>query len=198
MSIFYALICVTSLVLQSLISLNIHNQSQSVNLISPVYFTHGGMWYVVPDQEIDADAVTRNYLEFNSGQDISEGALAYRIQEQYIESDKHAQYESKRIQLLVAWRIEHTNGLHVRALLVEHDKEFNWDEDKLRRLYQKYWHLLDAQIDPIKSKWLLNETTVLEIEVKVMSGGYRWDIFISEEKKVENNIERPLWIDAEG
>jgi hypothetical protein len=196
---------VASLVLQSPISLNIHNQGQSINLTSPVYSIHGGKWHVVPDQEIDVNAVMRNRIEFDSGQDILEGALVYRLQKmetsfseikrgtqkKRAKIDKPIQDESKHIQLLVAWHVEHTKELRVRALLVEHDGEL--DEDKLRILHQKYWHLFNAQIDPIKSNWQLNDTTVLTTTITAMNGGCRWNISIAEEKG--SNDKRPLWFD---
>jgi hypothetical protein len=80
-------------------------------------------------------------------------------------------------------------------LLVEHDKEFNLNEDKLRRLYQKYWHLLKAQVDPNRSNWMLNDTTMLKITVDVVNGGYKWNILVSKGKG--DDFKRPLWIDAE-
>jgi hypothetical protein len=154
---------------------------------------HGGMWNVIPDQGTDVNTVMRSCLEFDTEQDILEGALVYKVQRQHVESNEFIQDESKSIQLLVAWHIEHTEGLHVRALLVEHDKKL--DEDRLRRLYQKYWPLLKAQVNPNRSDWLLNNTTILVTTVNVMNGGYKWDVFIFEGKG--NDVERPLWIDAE-
>jgi hypothetical protein len=186
-------ICVVSLALQSPVLLNIYNQFQGINLSSPVYFIHGGRWHVTPDQEIDADVVMRNYIEFDSGHDILEGALVYRIQRQHVEYDKSAQDKSKSIQLLVAWHVEHTKKLDVRAVLVEHEKELN--EDKLRRLHQKYWHLFKGFASYIKSNRLLDDATVLGITVKTMNGGYRRDIFIS--KGIKSNVLRPLWFDTE-
>jgi hypothetical protein len=186
-------ICVVSLALQSSVSLNIYNQYQGINLTSPAYFIHGGRWHVTPDQEIDADVVMRNYIEFDSGHDILEGALVYRIQRQHVEYDKSAQDKSKSIQLLVAWHVEHTKKLDVRAVLVEHEKELN--EDKLRRLHQKYWHLFKGFASYIKSNRLLDDATVLGITVKTMNGGYRRDIFIS--KGIKSNVLRPLWFDTE-
>jgi hypothetical protein len=100
--------------------------------------------------------------------------------------------ESKQTQLLVVWNGKHTEGLHVRALLIEHDWEL--DEEKLRKLHQRHWHLLETQVDTIKSKWLLNDTTVLETSVNVMNEGHRWDIYISE--GIGDNVNRPLWINT--
>jgi hypothetical protein len=187
------LICIFSLALQSSVSLNIHNHCQDINLISPIYFIRGGKWHVIPEQKIDMNAVVRNHFESDSGQDILEGALVYRIQRQHAESGGFVRDESKSIQFLVAWHIEHTQKLCVRALLVENDREL--DEDKLIKLHQKYWHLLDEWVNPIGSNWLLNDTTALATSVKVMNGDYRWDIFISGGTK--DNIKRPLWIDVE-
>jgi hypothetical protein len=174
--------------------LNIHNRCQDINLTSPVYFIHGGRWHVIPDQEIDVSDVMWDYLEFDSEQDILEGALVYRIQRQNIESDELDQGESKNIQLLVAWCGEYTKGLHVRAFLVEHDSEL--DKDKLKRLYRKYWHSLDVWDGLIGSNWLLDNETVLMAASIVMNGGYKWSIFIYEEM-TEDCIIRPLWMDAE-
>jgi hypothetical protein len=190
------LICVVSLVLQSPILLNIYNGCLYINLISPVYFIHGGKWHVVPDPRIDVMVAMQNRLEFNSGQNILEGALVYEIQRKNTGSGGFIQNESRSIQLLVAWHIEYTKGLEVRALLVEHDNNFNWDEDKLRRLYQTCWHPLDAWGDFITSDWLLNDAIVLAAAVYVRNGGYRWDIVICEREGTAA-IERPLWVDAE-
>jgi hypothetical protein len=156
---------------------------------------YGGRWNIIPDQEADVSTVMRNCFEFDPGQDILEGALVYGVQRQHIESNELIQDEPKSTQLLVAWHVEHTEGLHVRALLVEHDKEFNLDKDEVRRLYQKYWPLLKAQVNSNRSNWLLNDTTMLATKVDVMNGGYRWDVFVFEGKG--DNAERPLWIDTE-
>jgi hypothetical protein len=195
MLIFPVLICAVSLILHAPISLNIYNQSQIVNLSSPAYFTHGGRWHVIPNQEIDVNAVTRNRLEFNSGQDILKGVLVYRIQRKHAESDKSAQDESKHIWLLVAWYAKHTKGLHVRALLVEHDKELDWNEDGLMKLHQDCWQPLNVWVNPIESNWQLDDATVLATTIKAMNRGYGWDIFISEGKR--DNVKKPLRMDAQ-
>jgi hypothetical protein len=177
MSIFYVLIYIFSLTLQSLVSLNIHNQCQNISLTSPVYFIRGGKWRVAPDREIDVNAVMQNHIEFDAGQDILEGFLAYRIQRKHADSN---QSELKRIWLLVALHGDQTKGLHVHALVVEHNKRF--DKDRLKRLYKKHRYLLKTRANITKSNWVLDDTTMLTT-FEIMNGGDRWDIFISEEKK---------------
>jgi hypothetical protein len=132
MSIFSVLTCVVSFALQSPVSLNIYNLCQNINLISPVYFIHGGRWDAVPDHEIGANAIMSRCIKFDSGQDILEGALVYKIQRKHVEP---TQDELKDIWLLAAWNGKHIKELHVCTLLVEHNKRL--DKDKLRRLYQK-------------------------------------------------------------
>jgi hypothetical protein len=234
---FSALICVVSLALQSQVSLNIYNRCCDMDLISPVYFVHGGEWNVIPDHKIGINAIMRSRLELDFGWDILEGALIYRIhkytapnefiqdesehqpqtnnltssdyfthdEESYVVPDLEAyddddvmsdliRDEPKCIQLLVTWYGKHARELYVRALLIEHDQKFNWDKDKLRRLYQKYWHVLETQFDTIKNKWLLCDTTVLATAVKVMNGGRRWNILIS--KGTKYNVKRLLWVNT--
>jgi hypothetical protein len=80
---------------------------------------HGGKWHVTPCQEIDVDAMMQNRIEFYSRKGILEGALVYRIQKRHTESDETAEDKPRSVQLLVAWHVDHTKGLNVRALLVE-------------------------------------------------------------------------------
>jgi glutamate synthase domain-containing protein 3 len=139
---------------------------------------YGGRLYVAPDQKIDVNAVMRNHIEVDAKQNILEGALAYRIKRKHVES---TQDESKRIWFLVAWKGVHTKGLYVRALVIERNKKLN--EDRLMDLYQKHWPSLKAQDDATKSNWTLNNMTMLTTKIKVTNRGYRWNIFIFEEKK---------------
>jgi hypothetical protein len=195
MFIFSLLIYIVSLVLQSPVLLNIYiyNRCQNINLTSLIYFTHDERWHKVPYPKADVIDVMRNRVEFGSGQNILEEALIYRLQKiQYAESDKFVHNESKKVQLLVAWRVEHTRELHARALLVEYVRKLN--EDRLRRLYQKCRDSLKVQINPIRNNWILDDTTVLTTRIRAMDGGYGWDILIS--KGAKNNVERPLRINV--
>jgi hypothetical protein len=163
------LICVASLVLQSSISLNIYNQSKDINLTAPIYFIYGGKWHVIPGRRIDVNTVMRCRFEIDSGQDTLEGILAYKIQMRHAKSGELIQDESRRIWLLVAWYAEYANGFHVRALLVEDNREL--DKSKLRQLHQRHWHLLNTQVDSDRNDWQLNDTTALVTKIKVMNGG---------------------------
>src|SRR5690606_18870743 len=120
-----------SFALQSLVSLNIHNQCKTIKLTSPIYFIHGGKWHVAPDQKIHANAVVSNRIEFDAKQDILEGTLVYKIQRKHVAS---ARDESKHNWFLIAWHSEHIRELHVRSLVIEYNKRL--DEDRLKKMYQ--------------------------------------------------------------
>jgi hypothetical protein len=174
----FVLIYVVSFALISLVSLSIHNQCRYINMTSPVYFIHGGRWPVLPDQEIDVNAVMRNRIEFNFGQDKLEGALAYRTQRKHAE---FAQDESKPIWPLIVWNGEYAKELHVHTLLVGYNKEL--DEYRLRKLYRKRWPLLKERANATGDSCTLNDTTKLVTTIKVTNRGYEWNIFISGERK---------------
>jgi hypothetical protein len=137
---------------------------------------HGGKWRAALDQEISVNVTMQNRIEFDAKQDILKGALVYKIQ--HIEAD---QDESTHNWLLIAWHSEYTSGSHVRALVVEYNKQL--DGDRLRRLYEKRWDSLRAQDNATGGSWSLNDTTKLVTTVNVTNGGYKWDISISEETK---------------
>jgi hypothetical protein len=187
---------VISFALESPVLLNIYNQCQGINLISPVCFLGSGKCVgVVLEQKIDAFCAGRNFFMFYPGQDILEGILVYKMQIKHAEPDEFIQDKSKSIQILIAWHVENKKKLDVRVLLVEHERKFNWDENKLRKLYQKYWHIFMVWLHPTGFNCMLNDTTILVTTVNIMNGGYRWDIFISE--RMGDNTIRPLWVNTE-
>jgi hypothetical protein len=177
---------------------------------------------IAPDPEIDAKSVMKNHLEFDSRRNILEGALLYKIQvRRYVKSVRSTQDESECIQLLVAWRVGHTKEPGLYILLIRHDKKLDWNEHKLKWLYQEYWNLLDTQVNSIGRNWLLlndkmvdeygnfivdhwlSDDIVVLTEISVRNECRKWDISISGGTRDNNkilmdvNFERPLWIDAE-
>jgi hypothetical protein len=178
--------------LQPSIVFNIYNQCQAINLTSPVYFVHGGKWHATHDHKTNANVIMRNHLELDSRVDILEGVLIYRIQRKDNIFANLFHNESKYIQLLIAWRVEHTEGLHVLSFLVKHKGKL--DEHKLRKLHQKYWHVLKVLDKLVLNGLMLDNATVLKTRVKGMNEGYWWDIFISEVG--DGNVE-PLGIDVD-
>jgi hypothetical protein len=203
--IFPILMCTVSLTLRGIMDVTVHNQYPDIELVSPVYFCNRGVYNEYPVERTDVGAMMM--ISFQFGLDkLPGGILMYGVQRKgNIESDHQFSTDatsieavedtSKITRLLVAWKIEHFGEPKVYIVLVEHDKDLEWDEDKLRWLHQKCWHPLNAWINPTRNNWLLDDGAVLETTSKVMNGGHRWDISISEGDN--DNVMRPLWIDVE-
>jgi hypothetical protein len=197
--------CTASFILCGTMDVTVHNQYTSIKLVSPVYFCNHEIYNEYLVERTDASAMMKISLNFDLKK-LSNGILMYELQrKEDVESDcqsitNNTFIESigntpKIMRLLVAWEIKSSRGLSVHIMLVEHDRELALNEDRLRQLYQKYWHPLNAWFNSIGNKWLLDDTTVLTTIIKVKSGSYGWDVFISEER-IDDYVMKPLWIDA--
>jgi hypothetical protein len=203
--IFFMLMCIVSLTLHGVMDVTVRNQYSDIELVSPVYFCNHGSYNEYPIERTDIGAMMK--IGFSFGLDkLPGGILMYKVQRKRgVMSDRQPKADatptevvedtSKTMRLLVVWEIEHFRDLRVYIVLVEHDNELEWDEDRLSELHQKRWHSLNAWIDSTRNNWLLDDGAVLETTIKVMNGGHRWDIFISEGSN--DNVRRPLWIDVE-
>jgi hypothetical protein len=203
--IFPILMCTVSLTLHGVMDVAVHNQYPDIELASPVYFCNRGVYNEYPVERTDIGAMLK--IDFSFGLDkLPGGILMYEVRRKgNTESDHQSSTDAtsiegvedtpKTMRLLVVWKIEHFGEARAHIVLVEHDKELEWDEDRLSELHQKCWYSLNAWIDPARNNWLLDDGAVLETTSKVMNGGYRWDIFISEGDIV--NVRKPLWIDVE-
>jgi hypothetical protein len=196
LSMLIVLMYAISLATQPSFKLNIHNKCLNVDLISPKYATSDELECHRPSghKVCSGDTMRSGFIIKSDNESF--GVLTYRLKKrQTRESTGINRHTASVSQILVVWRISKSKEIYVDVLLVEHGEWFDCNKDKLRRLYQKYWHPLNAWVNPIESSWLLDNTTALRTTVKAMNGNHGWDIFISEE--MGNNVRRPLWINAE-
>jgi hypothetical protein len=162
----------------------LRHQSQTNNLSSRYYPVDDKREHVVPEiNPYGGDNDDDDYYDAVAAMLGNPPKPAFVIQD-----------EPKPVQLLVIWHGEYAKELHVHALLMELDNDFNWDEDKLRRLHKNCRCSLDTYIDPSSNEWLLRDMTTLVTTVKVMNEGHRWDISIS--KGIRSNAKRLLWTDT--
>jgi hypothetical protein len=93
--------------------------------------------------------------------------------------------------LLVIWGW-HSYGLYSHVWLIEHKNTLAWNEEKLKKLYDRY----DSQskVYFVIGRWLLDDDTILKTKFEVSRGGFEINITISEEKDLLQPI-KPLWID---
>jgi hypothetical protein len=198
------LIHAASLKLQLPVCITIHNQSSNIKLVSPVYFSNCTVCPKLSDQQIDIGTGMDACFEVNVIQDEFEGALIYKLQ-RCVEFDDQLKMdtltketnknEAKCVQMFVAWKVKGPKSL-LYVALIEHIKEFTWNEDALRKLYDKNYSQLKKHGDTILDTWLIDDNTALEISFKVsgLKGNFELSISISEELR---DYMRPLCVDLE-
>jgi hypothetical protein len=200
------LIYIVSLVLQFPSCVNIFNLCLNTKLISPVYFGNGAICPKLSNQQIDISTAMKACFEINATQDDFEGALLLKLQK-YVGSNDQCNMntlatetnksEEKCVQMLVAWKVEDSKHfLHV--VLIEHAKEFNWNEDELRKLYNKNHNRLKQYNGIISDTWLMDDNRALKTSFKVRNTkeNFELNISISEEEKDDYAI-RPLYVNLE-
>jgi hypothetical protein len=198
------LIYAVSLDLQLPACVTIHNQCSNTELAKPVYFSNGAVCPQLSNQQIDIGAKMRASFEINATQDEFEGALLYKLQRysnsQYnmdtlaIETNKN---ETTHIYMLAIWKVKDFKPF-AHVVLVEHTEEFTWNEDRLRKLYDKNNDWLREHDDIISDVWLIDDNMTLKMSFKVRGskGNFELSIFISEEEKNDYAM-RPLCVDFE-
>jgi hypothetical protein len=85
-----------------------------------------------------------------------------------------------------------SDHLYSCAWLIEHERTFTWNEDKLRRLYDVYNSQYDRDFNA--EEWLLDDNAMLKTVCALSHGGFEMNIFISEEKDLSYH-RKPLWVD---
>jgi hypothetical protein len=192
-----------SLSLQLPSYVTIHNQCPNIELVLPVYFGNGAVCPKLSNQQTDVSTKMNASFEINPVQDELEGALLYKlkrcpdIQHTMDISTKEAnEVEAKCTQMFIAWKVKGSKPF-VYVVLVEHAKEFTWDEDKLRKLYNMNHNRLKEYNSIMPDKWLMDDNMVLKtsFEVRGLKGNFELSISISEEKYCY--CMKPLCVDLE-
>jgi hypothetical protein len=199
--------CTVSLTLRGIMDVTVHNQYPDIELVSPVYFCNRGVYNEYPVERTDVGAMMM--ISFQFGLDkLPGGILMYGVQRKgNIESDHQFSTDatsieavedtSKITRLLVAWKIEHFGEPKVYIVLVEHDSELEWNEDKQAKLYDKVNEQFTRHCNPSRYTWLVSDNIVLETTYEIAQReGLELKIAIY--KGIKDWDTRPaLWIDPE-
>jgi hypothetical protein len=181
----------------------IHNQCLNIELVSPVYFGNGVVCSKLSDQQISIGTAMRACFEINITQDEFEGALLFKLQRysdsQYnmdtsaVETDEN---EATHVYILITWKVGDSK-LFAYVALVEHTKQFAWNEDELRKLYDKNHDRLDKCDDIVSNIWLVDNNTTLKttFEIRSLKGNFGISMSISEER--DDYAMRPIWMNTE-
>jgi hypothetical protein len=195
------LIYAVSLRLQLPSCVNILNLCTDTELMSPIYFGNGATCPKLSDQQIDIDTEMNISFEICATQNEFEGALLFEL-ERYSDwndwssvntlTTKNNKNGAAYVHMLVAWKVKDFKHL-TRVVLVEHTKEFTWNEDRLKEFYDKNCDLLKEYDNTVSDAWLMDDNTILKTssKVEVSEGNFELNISISEEER-DNYAMRPL------
>jgi hypothetical protein len=200
------LMCTVSLDLQLPACVIIHNQCLNTKLVSPIYFGNDAICPKLSNQQIDIDAKMNASFEIYATQDNFEGAFLYKLQ-RYIEPDVQCDTdilttetnkdETKCVHILIAWKVMDSK-LSLYVVLIEHAKEFTWNEDKLKRMYYENHNRFKEYDDTISDIWYIDDNITLKMSLTLrgMKGNFELNISISEEEG-DDYAMRPLYVDLE-
>jgi hypothetical protein len=193
----------TSLKLQLPACVTIYNQCSNIKLLSPIYFSNGAVCSQLSGRKIDVVTKARVCFEISPTQDDFEGALLFKLQ-RYSNSQYNMNAldtetnnnETTHIHILIVWKMKESKPfLHIA--LVKHTKEFTWNEDELRKLYDKNRGWLREYHNTTSNAWLMDNNMVLKMISKIRGTRecFELSIFISEEVG-DKYAMKPLCIDT--
>jgi hypothetical protein len=183
----------------SKVNLTIHHQFPGVELASPVYASDGASCYLSPDYIIDVGSTMQTSFNIDFTQDETMGALSYKLQrkniDEFNEESTSSEEETTCIQLVVIWEVDRLGEFRVISHLIEYDKDYVWDRNRLMKLAEHYKssNMKDALIE---ETWLMYDNTVLMTIMMVARKEeyYELEIIISK-TSMNENTRRPWYID---
>jgi hypothetical protein len=184
MAIYFILIYVVSLTIQSMVDVTIDNRCRNIKLTSPVYFIKDTTCHIQFPQQVNFESVIKVNFITSIDRDRFGGVLLYHLQRK--------EDTSTSVQLLMIWGYN-SEMLYSKAWLIEHEHALVWNEDKLKRLHDVYNRHRNAYLD-IES-WSLDDNTELETVYRASHGRFGMKIIIFEEIFQQPLIE-PLWVDS--
>jgi hypothetical protein len=198
------LIHTISLALQLSSCVVIHNQCSNIKLVSPVYFCNGAVCSKLSSQRIDIGAKRKACFEFNTIRDEFEGALLFKLQRcsdrqrnMDTTTTKADKREAKCVQLVVAYKVKDSK-LFLYVSLIKLPKKFTWNENKLKKLYDKNRSWLKEYNNTTSHKWIMDDNTILKTAFSARDLKRIFEISISiSEEEIDDNSMRPFCINFE-
>jgi hypothetical protein len=155
-------------------------------------------------QQIDINAKMRVCFEINASKNNFEGALLFKLQKHsdikynmdtlITETNKN---KATHFNMLVAWKVKNSKPF-IHIALVEHVQEFTWNEDSLKKLYDKNRGWLKRYNSTTSYAWLMDNSMALKMITRIrgIKESFELSIYISEEEK-DDYAMRPLCVDLE-
>jgi hypothetical protein len=181
----------------------IHNRCSNIKLVSPVYFCNGTVYSKLSDQQIDIGTKMNASFEISAAQSKFEGALLFKLQRHFNDwcnmdalTTETNEREEKCVQLLIAYKVKDSKVI-LHVALVEHANEFTWDENKLKKLYDKNRSWLNEYNNTMSYSWFMDDNMTLKTTFgsRDLNGALEINISISEEES--GGYMEPLCVDPE-
>jgi hypothetical protein len=197
------LIHIVSLEFQLPARMIIHNQCSDIKLISPIYFGSGVVCPKLPNQQMGIGTKMSACFEINATQDEFECALLYELQ-RYSGWPHKGTVTTKgatkpaRIQMLIIWKMKSFTPF-AYVMLLKNIKGFKWNEEKLKKFYDKNFDRLEGYDETVSYRWSIDNKTVLKTVFGVGNSKSipELNIVIFEEEKCDYAI-RPLCVNEKG
>jgi hypothetical protein len=123
--------------------------------------------------------------------DRPDGALIYRLQRKQLHDSTMIDKSASNVaNLLVIWEISRSKKLYADVLLVEHDKEFVWNDEGLLDLRLENFERFRLYTDSATETWSLDDNMTLMTTFRIINEDFILDITISEVEK--NDCARKL------
>jgi hypothetical protein len=181
-------------------TLVIHHQFPGVELASPIYYSFYAIWYLSPDQCVDAGSTMQAGFNIHPDGNQSVGVLMYKLQRKNIDQpngEAISNDASTCIQLVMVWNVNSSSKeFYVNSYLMEHDNEHVWDKARLMLLAFKC-ELVNIQHSPIEYTWLMRDNTVVmtSLNATCEEECYKLEMTISE-TSINDDTMRPQYTDV--
>jgi hypothetical protein len=190
-----------SLFLQLPLCMTIHNRCIDIELVSSAHFSNGTTYPQLSGRQIGINGKMRAYFEINATK--FRGAILFKLKKHIKSYNQHDMdisttetnhNEAKYVYLLVAWKVKYSRPF-VHVALIEHTKEFTWNEAKLKKLYCKNHSWFKEYNGTTIDKWFVDDSMSLKTTIGTNSFGRNFElsITISKGKKSAYHM-RPLCV----
>jgi hypothetical protein len=190
LSMLIVLIYTASLYIEPSFKLNIHNQCSNIDLAYPTYDTSNDIECCRPPtyKVYSGDTMRSTFI---IKLDRPDGALIYRLQRKQLHDSTMIDKSASNVaNLLVIWEISRSKKLYADVLLVEHDKEFVWNDEGLLDLRLENFERFRLYTDSATETWSLDDNMTLMTTFRIINEDFILDITISEVEK--NDCARKL------
>jgi hypothetical protein len=184
----------------SKVKLMIHHQYFGIELVSPLCACDGATCHLSPDQKVIVGSTTQAdfNIDLTHGEPI--GILMYELKnkKQFSNDAIYSKNEATYIRLVMIWKMNNSKEFCVVSRLMEHDKGFIWNRDKLIRL-AKHYYVYDLPNGLIEYTYLIHDNTVLRVRADATRKEeyYNLEVTISE-GNIKENTWRPRYTGLNG